>query len=486
MHVPSYLHRNSYGIFYFRIAIPTHLRYTFQSREIKRSLRTLNRSEALRRARAFAVAAVDLFEQPGMTKSMFYNKLKTKVTYHTDGSITEEIETDPEKPEAEAIALKAHRESMVTREQILAKAASFQQSLEPVEPTPSIGRISISRAVEQYIQHIDRQEKWTDKTRDENAAIYENLIEMVGDIYVEELTPQVAGDVLDTLKALPPNRKKVKAYRNQTVAQLVAMKLPRKKCLAVDTVNKNLRRINQFCYWCVRSHYLKHNPFAGVSLKNRQKASTSRVRLSDNDVAAIVAPTNLKQNPREAHKFWLPILAAFSGCRLEELCQIRTVDVVSVEGLPCIRLTDVADDQEVKTECSVRTIPIHSEILRLGFMQFFTMQKLNGHQRLFPALKPDTYGTYSSAYSKHFTRYRRKCGILDKTGKCFHSFRHAVATKLKHADADPARAAAVIGHYDGENFTYRYYGEPYLPSQLVEIVEAIQYDTAFAEVEPWK
>ena len=51
---------------------------------------------------------------------------------------------------------------------------------------------------------------------------------------------------------------------------------------------------------------------------------------------------------------------------------------------------------------------------------------------------------------------------------------------------DPAKSAAVIGHYDGENFTFRYYGEPYLPIQLVDIVEAIDYGTAFSEVEPWK
>jgi len=51
--LPSYLQQNSYGIYYFRIAIPTPLRVQFGGRtEYKYSLRTSCRKEAIFQTRA--------------------------------------------------------------------------------------------------------------------------------------------------------------------------------------------------------------------------------------------------------------------------------------------------------------------------------------------------------------------------------------------------------------------------------------------------
>jgi len=54
MHTPSYLLKNSFGIYHLRLAVPKHLRHTIGKREIKKTLRTGNRREALRKARRLA------------------------------------------------------------------------------------------------------------------------------------------------------------------------------------------------------------------------------------------------------------------------------------------------------------------------------------------------------------------------------------------------------------------------------------------------
>lgn len=66
----------------------------------------------------------------------------------------------------------------------------------------------------------------------------------------------------------------------------------------------------------------------------------------------------------------MPLLGLFTGARLGELCQLRTVDVQMVGGLPALVLTDDGEDQSIKSEAGHRTVPIHSELLRLGFLEY--------------------------------------------------------------------------------------------------------------------
>jgi hypothetical protein len=49
--LPSHLHRNRHGVFYFRRAVPADLRGYFPTRELYRSLKTASRSEAYRLVR---------------------------------------------------------------------------------------------------------------------------------------------------------------------------------------------------------------------------------------------------------------------------------------------------------------------------------------------------------------------------------------------------------------------------------------------------
>jgi hypothetical protein len=51
MHTPSYLLKNSFGIYHLRLAVPKRFRELFGKRDIKRSLRTGNHRETLRKAR---------------------------------------------------------------------------------------------------------------------------------------------------------------------------------------------------------------------------------------------------------------------------------------------------------------------------------------------------------------------------------------------------------------------------------------------------
>ncbi len=62
MHTLTYVFQNGFGIYYFRMAIPKHLKATLGKREIRRSLKTTNYGLAVRKARSLAVLSDELFQ----------------------------------------------------------------------------------------------------------------------------------------------------------------------------------------------------------------------------------------------------------------------------------------------------------------------------------------------------------------------------------------------------------------------------------------
>ena len=65
------------------------------------------------------------------------------------------------------------------------------------------------------------------------------------------------------------------------------------------------------------------------------------------------------------HRYWLPLLALWTGGRLGELAQLLTSDVVEISGIWVIRITDAPDNtnsdhvKRLKNPESERDVPVH-------------------------------------------------------------------------------------------------------------------------------
>ncbi len=142
--------------------------------------------------------------------------------------------------------------------------------------------------------------------------------------------------------------------------------------------------------------------------------------------------------------YWLPLLGLWTGARLNELCQLRVDDIDQEEGVPFIRVHEGNEDQRVKFGKS-RLVPIHPELVRLGFLRFVEAQRKGGHERVFPELKLGATGYYSDQASKDFSRYIDRIGA--KTSKTsFHSFRHNFKDACRHAGINPDINDILLGH----------------------------------------
>jgi len=146
---------------------------------------------------------------------------------------------------------------------------------------------------------------------------------------------------------------------------------------------------------------------------------------------------------RDAY-WWLPVAALWTGARLEELAQLHREDLGHDRNmLPYIRIHNEGI-RRVKTPNSVRNVPVHSELVRLGFLDLFVGDP---SERIWPELTPSgRLKKLGDTYSTHFTDYRRHCGLYEHL-RDFHSFRRTFITAMRtRAKVDVLTVAAMAGH----------------------------------------
>ena len=130
--------------------------------------------------------------------------------------------------------------------------------------------------------------------------------------------------------------------------------------------------------------------------------------------------------------YWIPLLGLLTGARLSEIAQLKTSDISLKNNV--INLRDRDPQQRLKTSSSERSIPIHSELLRLGFAAYIAKQQVEGKDWLWSDL-PRRQAKAGGFFSTWFGRNRKRIGLdpdLD-----FHCFRHTVRTQLvgkKHSE----------------------------------------------------
>jgi integrase len=133
-----------------------------------------------------------------------------------------------------------------------------------------------------------------------------------------------------------------------------------------------------------------------------------------------------------------------------------------------------SERKRTKTAGSQRVVPVHSQLISLGFDKYHARAIALGKKQLFD-VKPDARGYFSGGPSKFFGNYLRDIGI--KTGRDlnFHSFRHTVADAFRKAGFVDEEFAPLLGHTKAT--TTGKYGimKPMVLAQRVAMIEAIKY-----------
>ena len=374
----------------------------------------------------------------------------------------------------------------------------------PTAPSPKI-----SEVITTWLAWYRDQDTASDETMD----AYEKAAKLFIDILEEDkpmsdVTTQDVETYLSVLRKMPPNFNKSKEYRDLTPRQ-VTIKAEQlgAKTLSFDTVSFKLRNLKQFITWSFDRKYLTEDVGKVVVLKKTREQrmtteSEERDAFNQEDLLAIahglVAERAHKHEDRnfkgKPARYWLPLLALFTGCRAEELAQLLVSDVAQTEtGLWCIRMDYYDESGEIskklKTANSKRLMPLHKTLIELGFLDYYERVKAQGEARLWPHLNVGKRNKYHRSVTEWFNSTSRKHGIKklylppdSSDKKCFHSFRHTFATGLEKALVNEIIASRLMGHKNSTMTYGRYSKGVTLEIMAEEGINLLDYKVDFVGI----
>jgi integrase len=287
------------------------------------------------------------------------------------------------------------------------EAVDSPKLIEPSSNAP-VSSCSLRAAYEGW----DKVEVRPLSTRMEFSRGVDRFIELHGDLDVALINRGHVRRFRDEAQLVPKLRAgKLRKARLPKLAEW-SREHPGTPCIGAATINKWLTCLQGVLNWARKNGVIPDevvwaDPVTGMRLK----VPRSKRRPWETDELSVLfgSPIYLvgarpKGGKGEA-AYWMPLLALYSGARLNELAPI-CVDDVKADPSSGVRFITVFEDEDagrsVKTDNSVRAFPIHPELARIGFLEFVNQRRLASgpSARLFPQLTPGSKGGFGEAFSK--------------------------------------------------------------------------------------
>ena len=338
-------------------------------------------------------------------------------------------------------------------------------SIPPADAATSFGS-TISAIVEAYL--ASKRQSWVPKTHVSRSRKLALFVEHVGaNRRISEITPDDMRSFclgLSRMRRAHHTGKDVSFLGRQTDDENARIE-PKTVALHVDDVKALFQ-------WAKKHGYCSDPPLAGlvVELPKKQKGEKARIPFSKTDIEKLFtspAFTGCQSPRRRFHPgsaiirdghFWIPILAYYTGARLSELVQLHLGDAVLEGGIPYLDINEEnlqvgsQNRKHVKSIAGIRKIPLHDDLITLGFTDFVEARRKDTRAiksgRLFFEIPYGADGMPSTVFSKWFARAMEKSGLPDKR-LVFHSFRHLIEDALQNALKPQYVINRILGHDDG-------------------------------------
>ncbi|XGB23559.1 site-specific integrase [Streptomyces sp. II-2-2-2] len=441
MRIPHHLIRTPSGTYAFRQRVPSDLHVVIGRKLIKQTLRTTNLASA--RLRAIVLASgyahaydvlrdqrVDRFSKKdleSLVERLSGGGGRRDLTLHrtqaVDGTITERWQIDSE----DDVRLFRQAQTFSTAAEVAA-IGMLDPKPSPVRETrPQVTEtISLEKARDAWLASI--KPRTLPKTYTIKTAAVESLVAFLGP--KSKLHTVTRPDL-------------ARWYQHLRDGGASTPTLTNKQSYVGGKAG--------FFDWSIASGYYPKgdNPATGhVSYSLREKRARRKLGFKAYDraqIQTIFSPSNFEKLSENAR--WASLLGLYTGARASEVGQLLIADIVLEGKLPCIRISDEGENQKVKTEVSLRTVPLHPDLLALGFMDWVATRKAAGHKRLFPQAKGDALNGQGNWITKAFSRHLSMIGKdWPKAKRGFHSLRKTFIQELQTLGVASELRAQIVGH----------------------------------------
>lgn len=229
------------------------------------------------------------------------------------------------------------------------------------------------------------------------------------------------------------------------------------KGLSAKTINEtNLAAVKAIFRWAKAKRLIATNPALETPKVERRDEDGGKRGFTLAE-AQVVLQASLKE--KQALRRWVPWLLAHTGARAGEIVQLRRQDVKQdpETGIWFIDIAPTAG--RLKNRASARVVPIHPQLLAMGFTDWVKAQKTD---RLFYEERDgeaeDGRRSRKSVTTNRLGDWVRKLeipGVLTGEVSPNHGWRHRVVTELTNHDVTETVRKRITGHtLEGQDNRY--------------------------------
>ncbi|MFZ8144015.1 DUF6538 domain-containing protein [Alteromonas sp.] len=348
------------------------------------------------------------------------------------------------------------------------------------EPTTVKSVHTIEAVFAEYEESLRLHNQGREKTIDKTLKDYGVVVKRFSEVFPNKPVTDVTRQDVDTFRTLllkmptRPKRNISCLSVHQQIQKADEQGLPR---LSPSTVKKQLMALSAVFEFAKEQYIIEVNPVHGSTKRlsssiERRKGSDKQYNSRDLEVifSSPIYTSGFRgqQSKYGEAVYWLPLLAYYTGCRAEELAQLYVSDIRETDGVHYLSIEAGAPDKSVKNAGSTRYVPLHKDLITLGFLSY--LESLESSGRLFPKLKRIGDGRYAFRVGDWLADYFR--GKLDVAHevKALHAFRHTFKTQARLAGIPKDVADIINGHSSGD--VSGSYGE-YPLSMLKEALDKI-------------
>ncbi|MBF0466329.1 MAG: site-specific integrase [Nitrospirae bacterium] len=339
----------------------------------------------------------------------------------------------------------------------------------------------LTDVIDELIREKVAQNAWSKKNEYELRIFYKDLPEIIGNKLIMDYTKTDFTDYVELLKKMPTHVKKIPSYSGKSMGDIAELirngSLKKDKTLKETTIRKYLIQVNMVFEYARQNAYITTNYCVKIKKKDKRKDNEERDVYDSADLKALFnSPvyTDKKKALLYPEKWWIPIIALYSGMRLNEIAQLYKEDIIQIGDIWCFDIND-EKDKNTKTRSSNRIVPISPVIIGLGFLDFINSFE---HERVFKNLvkKRDGYAHY---FTRWYDKYNRQY-VTKNEKRVFHSFRHTFIDNLKQQGLDKDVRSEFAGHSTG-SITDDRYGKDYNVKLKFEYIKKLNYNVELPE-----
>lgn len=224
--------------------------------------------------------------------------------------------------------------------------------------------------------------------------------------------------------------------------------------LSISRINKTISFFaDLFNYGILNKYYYSSNPFENlaISTKGKTRRVKSYLQFTEDELKLIFDSQDnyiwmiTTQGTVKQEYYWLPLIALFSGSRLGEIAGLSVSQIKQYKDIWYFDVVE-EDDEGVKNDNSIRSIPIHKTLFEIGFIDYIKNLK-DKKGRIFPSAKKTING-YGKNMSRRFNEeYLTKKLKITHQQKKFHSLRSTFINRMTYLNIHPAILQGIVGHY---------------------------------------